>query len=93
VTAPSGFTFSVVGRVNSPSSFTPGRYVNLLEAIALAGGPSEFANLDNVTIIRKTDHGLVALHYKLGGAMKGNLSSEAAKNIPQIERGDTVIVP
>lgn len=93
VTAPSGFTFSVVGRVNTPSSFTPGRYVNLLEAIALAGGPSEFANLDNVTIIRKTDHGLVALHYKLGGAMKGNLSSEAAKNIPQIERGDTVIVP
>jgi len=93
VQTPSGFTFSVVGRVRGPSSFTPGRYVNLVEAIAMAGGPDEFANLDNVTIIRKNGNELSALRFRLGGAMKGNLSEEAARAIPQIQTGDTVIVP
>ncbi|MCW2368692.1 polysaccharide biosynthesis/export family protein [Sphingobium sp. B11D3D] len=93
VETPSGFTFSVVGRVRGPSSFTPGRYVNLVEAIAMAGGPDEFANLDNVTIIRKNGNELSALRFRLGGAMKGNLSEEAARAIPQIQTGDTVIVP
>ncbi len=90
---PSGFLFSVIGRVRGPSTFTPGRYVNLVEAIAMAGGPDEFANLDNITIIRKQGAELTAIRFRLGGAMKGNLSAEAARDIPQIQTGDTVIVP
>lgn len=90
---PSGFLFSVIGRVRSPSTFTPGRYVNLVEAISMAGGPDEFANLDNITIIRKQGVELTAIRFRLGGAMKGNLSAEAARDIPQIQTGDTVIVP
>lgn len=93
VEAPTGFTFSVVGRVRAPSTFTPGRYVNLVEAIAMAGGPDEFANLDNVSIIRKSGDELSSLRFRLGGAMKGNLSDAAARAIPQIQTGDTVIVP
>lgn len=90
---PSGFLFSVIGRVRGPSTFTPGRYVNLVEAIAMAGGPDEFANLDNITIIRKRGTELTAIRFRLGGAMKGNLSEAAARDIPQIQTGDTVIVP
>lgn len=93
VEAPSGFTFSVVGRVRGPSTFTPGRYVNLLEAIAMAGGPDEFANLDNVTIIRKNGNELSSIRFRLGGAMRGNLTEATARSIPQIQTGDTVIVP
>lgn len=93
VEQPSGFTFSVVGRVRSPSTFTPGRYVNLVEAISLAGGPDEFANLDNVTIIRKRGNELTTVKFRLGGVMRGNLSDAAARDIPQIQTGDTVIVP
>jgi polysaccharide export outer membrane protein len=93
VEAPTGFTFSVVGRVRSPSTFTPGRYVNLVEAIAMAGGPDEFANLDNVSVIRKNGDELSSLRFRLGGAMKGNLTDAAARAIPQIQTGDTVIVP
>ena len=88
-----GFTFSVVGRVRSPSTFTPGRYVNLVEAISLAGGPDEFANLDNVTIIRKNGSELTTVKFRLAGVMRGNLSDAAASAIPQIQTGDTVIVP
>lgn len=93
VQAATGFLFSVIGRVRGPSTFTPGRYVNLLEAIAMAGGPDEFANLDNITIIRKNGTELTSIKFRLGGAMKGNLSEAAASAIPQIQSGDTVIVP
>ena len=92
VKAPAGLVFSVIGRVKSPSTFTPGRYVNVVEAIAMAGGGDEFANLDNVVILRKGDKGLSPLRVRLGGVMKGNVSSSSAE-IPQIESGDTVIVP
>ena len=92
VRTPSGFSFSMVGRVRGPGNFTPGRYLNVMEAIALAGGPDEFANLDNVTIIRKTPGGITLLKLRLAGAFKGarDLTAEA---LPQIESGDTVIVP
>lgn len=93
VRGPSGYVFSVIGRVKGSSTFSPGRYVNVLEAIAMAGGPDEFANLDNVTIIRKTSQGLTTQRVRLGSAMKGNLPESAASTIPQIEVGDTVIVP
>jgi polysaccharide export outer membrane protein len=93
VVQPSGFIFSVIGRVNNPSTFTPGRYVNLVEAVAMAGGPAQFANLDNITIIRKQGGELTSFKFRLGGAMKGTLSEEAARAIPQIQSGDTVIVP
>lgn len=93
VLAPAGFTFSVIGRVRAPSTFTPGRYVNLMEAIAMAGGPDEFGNLDNITIIRKEGNALKTIRFRLGGAMKGNLSEAATSDIPQIQSGDTVVVP
>lgn len=89
VKAPAGFIFSVIGRVKAPSTFTPGRYVNVVDAIAMAGGGDEFANLDNVVIVRK---GQNPLRVRLGGVMKGNVSANGA-DIPQIESGDTVIVP
>ena len=92
VQQPSGYSYSIIGRVKAPGAFTPMRYVNLIEALAAAGGPDEFANLDNVTIIRKTDKGLTTMRVRLGGVMKGNIGS-ASNEIPQIEVGDTVIVP
>jgi polysaccharide biosynthesis/export protein len=93
VQKPSGYSYSIIGRVRSPGTFTPMHYVTVLEALAAAGGPDEFANLDNVTIIRKTGSGLTSLRVRLGGVMKGNVSGAAAREIPQIEVGDTVIVP
>lgn len=94
VSAPSGLQFSVIGKVAGPGTFTPGRYVNLLEALSMAGGASEFANLSKITIVRKTGQGLTHLKANLGDAMKGNFgSSDATVTIPQIESGDTVIVP
>lgn len=95
VRSPSGFQFTVAGKVKSPGTFSPGRYINLLEALSYAGGPDEFAGLDNVTIIRKSGSNLVTIRARIAGLYKGGAAARDlnANTIPQIESGDTVIVP
>jgi polysaccharide biosynthesis/export protein len=95
VKLPAGLQFSVAGRVKSPGTFSPGRYVNLLEALSFAGGPDEFANLDNIAIVRKGANGLTTIKAKIGGAFKGGSQARdfSPAAIPEIESGDTVIVP
>ena len=90
---PAGLQFSVVGKVKGPGSFTPGRYVNLLEALSLAGGPAEFASLDNVSIIRKTPSGTTTLRARLAGVFRSGTTGSGADAIPRIQSGDTIVVP
>lgn len=95
VRAPAGMQFSVMGRVKSPGTFTPGRYVNVLEALSMAGGPSEFASLDNVLVIRKVGDQLTTFRVRVGTLFKGGAGASDVErgNIRRIETGDTVIVP
>lgn len=94
VRSPAGLQFSVIGKVKSAGTFTPGRYVTLLEALSLAGGADEFASLDNIVIVRKTEAGLVTIPARLAGILRSkSISAEAVKAVPMIESGDTVIVP
>jgi polysaccharide export outer membrane protein len=94
-----GMQFSIVGKVKQPGAFTTGRYVNILEAVALAGGPAEFADMGNVRILRKTSGGtnggggLSVIRVRLTDVLKGNPSDRDLAGLPQIESGDTVIVP
>ncbi|WP_219893757.1 polysaccharide biosynthesis/export family protein [Aquisediminimonas profunda] len=95
VRSPSGFQFTVAGKVKGPGTFSPGRYVNLIEALSYAGGPDEFASLDGITILRKSGNNLVAIRARISSAYKGGAAAReiTASSIPQIESGDTVIVP
>ena len=93
VKTPAGLQFSVLGKVRSPGSFNPGRYVNVLEALSLAGGPSEFAQLGNVVIIRKTPTGSQAIRVRLTDLMKGTVGDMSSETLPLVRGGDTVIVP
>ncbi len=92
---PSGLQFSVIGKVRSPGTFTPGRYVNALEALSFAGGPNEFAQLSNVVIIRKEATGLVSYKVRLNKVLEGKPSASelSEQAIPQLRGGDTVVVP
>jgi polysaccharide export outer membrane protein len=95
VRAAAGMSFSVVGKVRSPGSFTPGRYINVLDAVSLAGGPAEFANLDGVSIIRHRGDQLITMRVKLGSLFKGNAGGgllDKANIVPLIA-GDIVVVP
>ena len=89
----SGYQFSVIGKVNNPGTFTPGRYVNALEALAIAGGPAQFANTGSAKIIRKAGDQLFVLPIRLQDALRGDTSRLGPNQIPRIESGDTLVVP
>jgi polysaccharide export outer membrane protein len=93
VTSAKGYAFSVIGKVRSPGTFTPGRYVNALEALSLAGGPSEFAQVRGIRIIRKQGSQLRAVRVQLGDTLSGNSERMSDTEIPAIQSGDTVVVP
>ena len=90
---PTGYQFSVVGKVRSPGTFTPGRYVNALEAVSIAGGPTEFAQLGNVNIIRKVGGQMQKIPVRLQKALGGSSSPLSQWDIPAISGGDTIVVP
>jgi len=89
----SGYQFSVVGKVNNPGTFTPGRYVNALEALAIAGGPAQFANPNGARIIRKSGDRLFTMPIHLQDALRGEIGRLGPNDIPRIESGDTLVVP
>lgn len=69
-----------------PVEMTPG--MTLLEAIASAGGLTDFANQKKIYILRNEagSHQRIPVHYK--EALKG----DAALNLP-LKPGDTIVVP
>ena len=89
----SGYQFSVIGKVRNPGTFTPGRYVNALEALAIAGGPAEFANPGGARVIRKSGDQLFVVPLRLQDALRGDTSRLGPNDIPRIESGDTLVVP
>lgn len=93
VTSPAGFQFSVIGKVRSPGTFTPGRYVNALEALSMAGGPTEFAQVGDTRIVRKSGNTLETIPVRLGNALKGQSGSISVADNPNIQSGDTLVVP
>ncbi len=90
---PNGYSFSVIGKVKGPGTFTPGRYVNALEALGIAGGPTEFAQTSRIRIIRKVGQQLQTIPVRLGDALKGDLEGIGPGQIPPIQSGDTMVVP
>lgn len=92
---PMGLQFSILGKVKNPGNFTPGRNVNVLEAVSMAGGTSEFADLSNVLILRKTGSGLTPIHVRLNNALKGDPSARdlSGNGLPTLVGGDTIVVP
>jgi polysaccharide export outer membrane protein len=90
---PNGYQFSVIGKVKSPGTFTPGRYVNALEAIGIAGGPTEFAQTSRIRIIRKVAGQVQTVPVQVGAALRGDFDHLTSAEIPQIQSGDTLVVP
>jgi polysaccharide export outer membrane protein len=90
-----GMQISVIGKVRGPGSYSPTRYVTVLDALALAGGPTEFADLSNVVILRNRGGKSTVVRARLGGVLKGKPSDSdlAGDGIPQLQAGDTVVVP
>lgn len=92
----SGMQISIIGKVRAPGNFTLTRYVDLLGALALAGGTTDFADVGNIVILRRTGDRATVIHTRLSSILKGKPSEEDLASpaaIPQLLAGDTVIVP
>ncbi|WP_162888094.1 polysaccharide biosynthesis/export family protein [Sphingomonas mesophila] len=92
----SGMRVYVIGKVRSPGSYSVGRTLNALQALTLAGGPSEFANIAQAVILRETSTGQTAERVDLSEVMKGARSMGAGKvpqTIPILRSGDVLVIP
>ena len=57
VSAIESYRFTVTGAVANPGSFSASYYVSIAEAIAMAGGPTRFADTSQIEIIRTSQNG------------------------------------
>jgi polysaccharide biosynthesis/export protein len=82
------FRVSVLGGVSRPGSyFIFNNQITILEALAMAGGPDEFADKTHVTLMRQSDRGVQAIYVDLSNTKV--LSSEYYYLLPN----DVVYVP
>jgi polysaccharide biosynthesis/export protein len=82
--------YVIVGKVAKPGSYELGKPTTVLEAIAIAGGPQDFAKLSKINIIRPQPSGPAkTLHFDYKKVIKGR---NLEQNV-ELRNGDTVVVP
>jgi len=84
-----GMRVYVTGQVKSPGQFTVGRYVDVLQAITLAGGLTPFANDSDIKIIRRVDGRETIYKFDFGEVRRGQ---NLGQNIV-LQTDDVVVVP
>jgi polysaccharide export outer membrane protein len=81
--------YYMVGNINNPGAFHMNTPVNLLQAIAKAGGLGEWADRDDIIIVRRSSGKDEILSFDYDKFVKGK---DLSQNI-MLHYGDTVIIP
>jgi len=79
----------VIGKVNKPGEFVTGRYVDVLQALSMAGGLTPYAAEDSIKIMRKEDGRDLVLPFEYGAVRRGG---KLEQNVT-LKAGDVVVVP
>lgn len=80
----------VVGKVNKPGDFIAIRNVDVMQALSIAGGPTPFAAVNKIKILRRGENGeMKAIPFKYSRVEKGE---DLEQNII-LQGGDIVVVP
>ena len=79
----------VIGKVNRPGEFVATGYMDVLQALTMAGGLTPFADSDEIKIIRRTDSGTEMKLFDYDEVISGE---RLEMNII-LKAGDTVVVP
>ena len=89
--------FYVVGKVRTPGSFTSAEAVNILQALSMAGGTAEFADIKNAVILRQADNGSQIVEpVQLTTVLKGRRALSAGAlpaALPTLSSGDVLVIP
>ncbi len=86
---PRGSKVYVIGQVNRPGEFPINRYVDVVQALSMAGGTTPFAKLDNIQILRREGMTQTATTFAYSDIAEGK---RLQQNIV-LKPGDTVLVP
>jgi polysaccharide export outer membrane protein len=79
----------VLGKVNKPGEFPVGRYVDVLQALSMAGGLTPFAASNDIRVVRRDGARQVVIPFEYGRIVRGD---KLEQNI-QLRAGDVVVVP
>jgi polysaccharide export outer membrane protein len=79
----------VIGKVNKPGRFILNSNIDVMQALAMAGGLNPFAEEGNVKIFRKTLDGKKIIDFDYDDVANGK---KMEQNI-MLERGDVIVVP
>ncbi len=79
----------VIGKVNRPGEFIATGYMDVLQALTMAGGLTPYADSDDIKIIRRTKSGTKIKRFDYDEVVSGE---RLDMNII-LEAGDTVVVP
>ena len=85
----SGNKIYVVGRVQRPGEFAANRYMDVVQALSVAGGMTPYAAANKIKVLRRENGQLTAIPFKYGEIEKG-------ENLEQniiLQSGDVVLVP
>lgn len=86
---PRGSKVYVIGQVNRPGEFPINRFVDVVQALSMAGGTTPFAQLDSIKILRREGATQIAIPFAYGDIAAGK---RLQQNIV-LKPGDTVLVP
>ena len=81
-------TAYVMGEVRSPGAVQLQREMTVLQALALAGGLTEFAKSGDIRVLRTTALGMETLPFRYKDALKGVAAAQMT-----LRPGDTIVVP
>jgi polysaccharide export outer membrane protein len=79
----------VVGKVNRAGDYPFSNPLDVMQAIALAGGTTPYAAINDIVILRRQNGEQHALHFHYSDVARGR---ELAQNV-LLQSGDTVVVP
>ncbi len=80
----------VIGQVNKPGEYIVNRYVDVMQALSMAGGMTAFASVNNIIILRRDGEGnQQAIEFRYGDVEDGD---DLEQNI-LLKSGDVVVVP
>ena len=79
----------VLGKVNRPGEYAFSKPVDVMQALALAGGATPFAEVNDIRILRREGGVLHSLSFRYAEVERGK---ELAQNV-LLQSGDTVVVP
>ncbi len=89
VKLPQGNRVYVIGKVQKPGDFMLVRPTDVMQALALAGGATPFADVNDIKILRREGGRQVAVSFHYGDVERGRYLDQ---NI-LLKGGDTVVVP